>query len=109
MSGTKFKKINTCGVPALAVLALSLMTTVAVAQTPAQDAATVTTDKQALEDARNNIHADQLQLDLDEKSGNTAAAQADTNKLIADKQAESDIKDKLKADGQDLNTDSSDH
>jgi hypothetical protein len=92
-------------IPVIAALTLCLAASAAMAQTPAQDEATVAADKQARDDAKSVVQADTLQLDTDQKSGNNDAAQADTNKLITDKQALDDAEHKLRADRKDLYSD----
>ena len=103
--GYKFKRIRAAHIFLIAVLASCLLVTAAGAQTPAQDESTVAADKQELEATRQAIKNDTPQLDLDVKTGNTAAAQTDTNNLMTDKHAVSDARDKLKADEKDMHAD----
>jgi len=85
-------------------LTLCLMSTVSLAQTPAQDANAVAADKDTIIDAKEAVQADRAQLHADE-ANNRDAIQADTDKLIADQQAQMEAAEKLKNDQETLHID----
>jgi hypothetical protein len=88
----------------MTALTLCLMSTVSIAQTPAQDANTVAADEDAVADAKDTVQADETQLQADEVN-NRDAIQADTDRLIADQQAHSSAREKLRNDKRMLSID----
>lgn len=105
MAERKFAKTYATIIPVITIMALCLMASVARAQTPAQDAANVTADKQAADDAQQAMDKDRLQLNVDSAANNAAGIQADTTAIDADKQALTAANDKLKADTQQFTSD----
>jgi len=104
MSGNK--SIYTKSMPVVAALALCLMASVSLAQTPAQDEANVTRDQKAVDDAQALVKTDTAQLVADQTAKNSAAAKADQNTLLADRLAETAAENKLKADMDQQSSDS---
>lgn len=83
-----------------AAAALCMLTAVAQAQTPAQDAGRVTADKAAVDAAKAVVQADNAQLANDQNAQKAQVLPADVQKLNADKQTEANAEVQLNADMQ---------